>query len=128
MAEYVNESGLVEGIRKAVVKKYPGAWIFKVHGGQMQMAGVPDILMCIDGLIIGAEAKHKKPGESETHARERATPGQIVQIQRINNAGGIAGVVLTPQETLDLIERGFQKHRDVWAARLAREKGDHDES
>jgi hypothetical protein len=111
MGRWTNETGLVKAIVSAVRAKYPSAFIFNVHGGTYQMAGVPDLLFCIDGLMVGAEAKHQKPGESAEHARGRATAIQRVQIAAINRAGGIAAVVLTPDETLELIERGFEKRR-----------------
>lgn len=103
-----NEAGLVDQITKAVAKRYPDAWQFKVVGSPYQMSGVPDLLFCIHGLMIGAEVKHQKPGESEEHARSRASALQRVQIMRINRSGGMAGVVLSVEETFDLIERGLQ--------------------
>jgi len=109
MATYTNETGLVKAIVRAVKKQYPTAWIVKIHGGPMQMAGIPDLLICVHGLLVGAEAKHQKPGESEEHARGRATPVQRNMIHLINRAGGMAGVVLTPEETLELIARGLTR-------------------
>jgi hypothetical protein len=119
MGRWTTETGLVAAITVAVKKAYPTAWIFNVHGGTYQMAGVPDLLIVIDGLLIGAEVKHQKPGESEQHARERATIIQRKKIADIIAAGGMAGVVLTPAETLELIERAFKKHEVVRADRLA---------
>lgn len=113
MAEPTNETQLVAKIIRGVKKRHPQAWIFKVHGGPMQMSGVPDILMSIDGLIIGAEVKHQKPGESEAAARGRATAGQRNQIHLINWSGGMAGVVLSLEETLDLIDRAFKKRAQL---------------
>jgi hypothetical protein len=118
MSRAVNETGLVHAIGKAVKKHYPGALIYKIHGGPMQETGIPDLLICIQGLFIGAEVKHQKPGESEQHARDRATPSQRMQIMRINAAGGMAGVVLSVEETLDLIRRAFEKQESVRAERL----------
>lgn len=106
-----DETGLVKAIVRAVRKHYPTAWIFNVVGHPYQMTGVPDLLIVVDGLLIGAEVKHPRPGESDQHARERATPGQRVQIQRINRAGGMAGVVITVEEAMELIERGLKYRR-----------------
>ncbi len=55
------------------------------------------------------EIKFPHPGESIEHARERATPQQRQQIRRIVNAGGMAGVVTSVEEALDLIHRAFRK-------------------
>lgn len=105
-----NEAGLVVDIAKAILKAYPSVWMFKVVGGPYQMAGVPDLLACVDGLLVGMEAKFIRPGESHEHAVERATPGQRVQITRINASGGVAGVVTSSEEALALIRAGKAKH------------------
>lgn len=81
------------------------------------MPGVPDLLMCVDGLFIGMEVKFPRPGESVEHARARATSQQRQQIRLINNAGGMAGVVTSVAEAVDLVHRAFRK-RDT----LLREK------
>lgn len=109
----VNETDLVAKIRKAILKIYPNAWIFKVHGNPYQLAGVPDLLVCVAGLLIGMEVKDPKPGESLQHARERATPNQRKQIRDINAAGGMAGVVISVEEALDMVETAFRK-RSQW--------------
>lgn len=105
-----NEAGLVASIVKAVKKRYPETWVFKVVGSPYQMTGVPDLLLCVNGLLVGAEVKFVRPGESRAHALSRVTKGQRVQIRNINRAGGIAGAVTSIEETFDLIERGL-KHR-----------------
>lgn len=109
MAGPTNERGLVARIMKAVSAEYPQGWWMKVHGGPYQMAGVPDVILCIDGMFIGMEVKFARPGESEASARERTTPGQRLQIRKINDAGGMAGVVTSPDQALDLISRAYQK-------------------
>lgn len=110
MGKPTNENGLVLQIVKAIKTKYPEAWVFKVHGGPMQVAGIPDLLILVNGLLIGAEAKFQRPGESEAHARGRATPIQRNQIEKIRRAGGVADVVLSVEETLELIERAIHQH------------------
>lgn len=107
MGKPTNENGLLQQIVKAVKTKYPNAWVFKVHGGPMQVAGIPDLLIVVQGRIIGAEVKFQRPGESESHARGRATTLQINQINKIRAAGGTADVVLSIDETLALIEQAL---------------------
>ena len=97
------EAGLLGQVTRAVAKAYPDAWGFKVVGGPYQAAGVPDLLFCVDGLLFGMELKFKRPGESREHALGRATPAQRSQIDRINRAGGVAAVILSAEEALDLI-------------------------
>jgi hypothetical protein len=117
------ETVLTEKIRKAIRAAYPHAWIFKVHGDGYQMPGIPDLILVIDGMTIGAEVKCKQPGESLQHAKERATTLQRAQIAAINRAGGIASVVTSPEETLDLIRRGFLKREAQRLERVQREEG-----
>jgi hypothetical protein len=103
------ETGLVESIQKAIHRHYPDAWLFKVVGSPYQMAGVPDVLVCIEGMLIGLEAKFIRPGETWGHAVARTTAQQEIQIQRIKRSGGAAGTVTSVQEALDLIAQGLER-------------------
>ena len=103
------EHGVQEAIRKRVPKKWPGSYLIKTVGGPYQVPGLPDLLGCVGGLFVGLEVKYPKPGESEEHARARATPQQLNQIELINAAGGAAGVVMSVQEALDLIQAGLDR-------------------
>lgn len=73
----------------------------------MQVVGIPDVIGVVDGRFFGIEVKHRKPGESEEHARARATPGQLRMIETLRDAGAIAGVVLTVEEALALVITGL---------------------
>lgn len=108
----MTEQQVVARIWRAVRRQYPTAWLLKVHGGAYQRSGVPDLLVCVDGLLVGIEVKERKPGESVLHARARATPGQLAEIAAINRAGGCAGVVLNPEEALDLIGSAVERRRE----------------
>lgn len=116
MAEWKNESALVGAISKAIKKEYPEAFVVKTHGGPMQEPGLPDLFLCIYGFFFAFEVKHQKPNESEEHARERATSLQRIKIQRINAAGGVGRVILTPDEALDIIASTIS-HRRLTNAR-----------
>jgi hypothetical protein len=108
---YRNESALVGGIWKAIVRAHPDAWLLKVHGGPYQRAGVPDLVLTVAGLFIGLEVKHQKPGESADGARERTTPLQRAEIRKINAAGGWACTVISVDEALTAIERAIERAR-----------------
>lgn len=102
-----NETGLVREIVREIRKHHPEAWVLKVHGSPTQTVGTPDLLICVQGRLIAAEVKHRKPGESEEHALGRATPVQLAQIDVLRRAGAVAGVVLSAEETLALIDRAL---------------------
>ena len=96
-------------IWKTILDLRPTAWLFHPVGGPYQEPGIPDLLICIDGLLVGMEIKFVHPGESRAHARNRATVQQRKKIRDIIAAGGMAGVVTSVEEALDLINRAFLK-------------------
>lgn len=106
-----SEAGLQGRIVRAILKLHPQAFIFHPVGSPFQTAGIPDLLVCIEGLFVGIEVKWARPGESHQHALSRATPQQRQQIQLIMRAGGMAGVVASVDEALDLCRRAFEKQR-----------------
>lgn len=64
-------------------------WVLKYFaGGQFGVAGVPDILVCNNGVFMGIEVKAEKGSPS---------PLQLHTIKQINNAGGVA-FVLYPKD------------------------------
>jgi len=99
----VTERALTDSIVKAIRRAHPDAWVFKVHGHPGQMVGVPDLLVCHRGRLAGLEVKLAQPGESATHARNRATPIQLAQLGAIQRAGGLAAVVLSVPESLTVL-------------------------
>lgn len=102
MAEPVNEAQLVARIRTALLAKHPGSYWLKIHGDPQQESGIPDLLGCVAGRFLGIEVKHRKPTESLAHALARVTPTQTRHIERIRDAGGIAGVALSVEDALAL--------------------------
>jgi len=61
-------------------------WFLKVWGGGLQKAGIPDLLMCVNGLFVSVELKS---------AAGSATELQKMNTKRINAANGI-GLILYP--------------------------------
>lgn len=98
------ETRLVNRIREAILAAHPEAWILKVHGGPTQTAGVPDLLVCVRGQLIGLEVKCPRPGETPDRARGRASRLQLAQLDKLRRAGAGAAVVLTPEEALQSID------------------------
>ena len=103
MSGPTNEAGLVKAIVRAVKKRHPSAWVMKVHGSPVQMAGVPDLLVCLDGYLYAFEVKFQRPGESAAHAYGRVSPIQQAQIDALNASGATALAVLSVDEVLEAL-------------------------
>jgi hypothetical protein len=111
------ETNLVVNIEEAVRKKYPTAWIFKVHGNPYQQSGVPDLLICHRGHLFAFEVKHRKVGESEEHAYGRATLKQKNQIVQLRAAGAYATVVLSESEVLAVLDQAEAAYQKILSTR-----------
>jgi hypothetical protein len=101
------ETLLVGRIRKAILVEFPSAFVTKIAGGAFQNAGLPDLLVIVDGRAVGLEVKCPGPTESDDHARARETLRQRSVREAIGRAGGVAEVILTPEEALAAIRRAI---------------------
>lgn len=97
------ESRLQKNIRSALEKELGGVW-YKIHGGPFQHSGIPDFLGCVDGLFFGLEVK--VPG------RGKLSELQKIEIAAIKLAGGVAGVVTSPQEAIKLVREALARAKD----------------
>jgi len=61
-------------------------WFLKVWGGGMQKSGIPDMILCVNGIFVAIELKSPVGRASEI---------QKINITRINQSGGI-GIILYP--------------------------------
>ncbi len=89
-------------------RRFSGAYVRKIVGSPDQQSGIPDLLACVPyevrpedvgktlGLFVGVEMK------DGTNKPSRI---QEVEIDRIRGAGGIAGVVRSPDEAVELATR-----------------------
>ena len=75
-----------------------GYFCFKVHGSEYMMAGLPDIIVCAEGLFIGLETK--MPGK-----RDNTSPRQVRVHEQIREAGGSASVVCSVAEALRVVQQ-----------------------
>lgn len=70
-------------------------WYTKIWGGGFQKSGIPDILACVNGVMLAVEVKASNGRPSEL---------QKLNISRINKSGGI-GVFLYPE--------GFEQFKEL---------------
>ena len=79
-----------------------GYFCFKVHGSEFMMAGLPDIIVCAEGLFIGLETKLPT-------ARGNVSPRQSYVHTQIQHAGGVAAVVCSPAEALAVVKKHLEE-------------------
>lgn len=77
------------------LRKDGGFWV-KFHGNPLSRRGHPDITGCYKGRYVAMEVK--RPGGLLTTL-------QAATLREIQRAGGIAGVVTSVEEALDLLAR-----------------------
>lgn len=82
-----------------------GYFCFKVHGNEMMMAGLPDIIVCADGVFIGLETK--MPDK-----RNNVSPRQAYVHEKIRNARGGCYVVCSEKEALRKVADHINHFRD----------------
>lgn len=87
-------------MEKTIVKKIMrhlegmGYFCIKIHGGEFQVAGLPDLLCIIAGSAAWIEVK--QPGGKPTKL-------QVAMLARLRKAGCRAGVATTIDEALEVI-------------------------
>jgi len=95
----MTEKRLVDKIVKALRER--GVWVYKTHGGAYTRAGVPDLLLCVDGWFVGMEIK--LPGCQPTKRQQ-------YEHDQIQAAGGVAIVITSTDEALATVDRLRDKH------------------
>ena len=70
---------------------YQGAYHIKHFGCAFTKAGVPDLLICLNGLFIGIEVKSEKGKLSELQEKH---------LQQIKDAGGISLMARSVDEVI----------------------------
>ena len=76
---------------------HPGSFIWKAAAGVYSRGGVPDICAIINGRFYGFEVKRPYLG--------KLSGLQKVTLKKINQAGGITGVVTFPEDAEAIISR-----------------------
>ena len=81
-----------------IMKKWRdmGAWCYKVHGGEYQLAGVPDISGVFQGQSVWCETK--MPGNWEPSLKQK------IRINAIRRAGGHVVVAYSVSEAVQMLE------------------------
>lgn len=89
------EKEIVAGVLR-YLKTVPNCFCWKQHGGQFGVAGLPDIIACVNGKFAAFEVKTEK-GKT-TKLQEQA-------FAKINAANGKAYVVRSVDEVREIIKK-----------------------
>lgn len=105
-------------ISRAILKAFriAGIYCFKVHGSEYMVAGLPDIIACVDGIFVGFEVK--VPGK-----RHNTSEVQKRQHQLIKGAKGYSFVVCSVGEAMVQVGRIRTQLRLSKIPRDQRKKG-----
>ena len=77
------------------LKTVPGCFAWKTHGGMYGVAGMPDIIICLNGRFVAMEVK--TPTGKLTKIQEST-------LRKINDAKGYAYKVTSLQEAKEIIQ------------------------
>lgn len=92
------ESKLSRTIMNAL--RAEGYFCFKIHGSEFMMAGLPDIICCAEGMFISLETKMPS-------ARGNVSPRQVYVHSQIEASGGVAAVVCSPAEAIEVVRKAL---------------------
>lgn len=92
--------------RKIMTELRAQGWFcFKVHGSEFMMAGLPDVIVCAEGLFIGLETK-------EPEKANNTSPRQDYVHGLIREAGGIAIVVTSVDEAVEVVRKAIRESKE----------------
>lgn len=74
------EGKVKDKIKKMLKSEFPDAWYFWPRGTMMGRSGIPDLIICRKGRLLGVEVKAGK---------NTPTPLQLKELNGITKAGGI---------------------------------------
>lgn len=75
-----------------------GVFVFKQHGSEFTMAGLPDLIACVDGLFVGFEVK--MPDK-----RHNTSVTQDLVLSMIRQSKGLTFVICSAYEALGIVSK-----------------------
>lgn len=99
------EALLVKKIRTAIERRWPEAMIWKSHGSQFAVAGMPDLFVLLRGHLVCLEIKAPRENESDASVLSRVTPLQLQRLKELRNAGACAEACWDVEQALEIVHR-----------------------
>jgi len=93
-----NEKNITDNVMK-LLKKQPGGFAVKLHGGRYQKSGLPDVLFIQDGTVYFFEVK--RPGN-------KLTKLQADTMKRLCKAGAFCYTVFSAADVKAALKEGDQ--------------------
>ena len=89
------ESVLQRKIQKYLKDNLPNAVVWKNHGNQYSVIGLPDIMCVYEGKIVCIEVK--VPGNTPTKLQE-------ITLKKLKEAGAITGIAYSIEDVQKILE------------------------
>ena len=97
------ESALQRKIQKYLKDNLPNAVVWKNHGNQYSVIGLPDIMCAYEGKIICIEVK--MPGNTPTKLQE-------ITLKKLKEAGAITGIAYSIEDVQKILENNKLPRRN----------------
>lgn len=91
----LSETQLKNKVIQFIRKQYPAAWVYKA--ADRWTAGIPDLLLCIEGRFYAIELKVGKNGPTKI---------QRYVMGKIRSAGGKTSVCRSVEEVREFLQKG----------------------
>ena len=93
------ENRLAKRIKVALEGTVGGLWL-TIHGSSYQQAGIPDLIVLVEGMFFGLEVKMPDKRDNTTKLQDHF-------LTTIRQEGGIAAVVTSPKEALAIVRESL---------------------
>lgn len=99
------EASVKTWVRNTLISQLPGIYIANIHQSMYSNKGVPDLLICYNGLFVGLEVKTEKGVVSRL---------QSLELSKIDEANGISCVIYGKDKDkinklIDILKRSKNK-------------------
>jgi hypothetical protein len=98
------ETKLVQKIKAAILARYPGSFVSKLHGSAYS-SGMPDLLVVVRGVPCFLEVKAPRENEADHSILARVTPLQAETLKKLRSAGAVAEACWSVEQALEILDR-----------------------
>ena len=96
------EAKLTKAVRDWL-REQDDVWCVKIHGGPMQQAGIPDLILCVRGRFVAIEMKAPHGPRSKKDPWAECTALQRSTLLAIADAEGVAAACDTLEQVQTIV-------------------------